>query len=84
MGVCRGLHLCFFLGIVVECSGGIAAHGVWGGSTAWGSAVKPSKKIFLVGKSLLGSLVFTRYWEPRKKIFFSVSEPSRKKGFCFY
>ena len=38
-----------------------------------GSVVKPSvvKKIFLLGNSLLGSLVFTRYWElVKKKGFF--------------
>ena len=41
-----------------------------------GSVVKPSKRIFfekknLLGNSLLGSLVFTKYWEPSKKeVFF--------------
>ena len=36
--------------------------------------MKPSKKaflnFFLLGNSLLGSLVFTRYWEPSKKKLF--------------
>ena len=44
-----------------------------GGGGGAGSVVKPTKfffkKTFLLGNSLLGSLVFTRYWEPSKKKF---------------
>ena len=45
------------------------------GGSETGSVVKRSKFffpkiIFLVGNSLLGSVVFTRYWELSKKKFF--------------